>query len=285
MIDSRAQSALEYLMTYGWTLIVVAMVVGSLVFIITPPEGVSFTSTDSELLLDQMVIPGGGTDSATLVLQNATGGSINVSALAGTGSFAASTGMTINGEDVPTTVDSGAEMLIEGIDTGGALTGGINITYQKRSGLQKTVLLEASGSLGGDAPPPAVEICNNSTDDDGDSDVDCDDTDCYADTACIVASGLVINTSYNGMTSSNNDFLMATNGFLFETGCGGTCTNYRAVFTDGTQSGNVYTISNQIYSPCWLGVVGCVELISFDVTTESPWAVGPWTYNIIKPHS
>jgi len=33
-------------------------------------------------------------------------------------------------------------------------------------------------------PPPAVEICDNGIDDDGDGDIDCDDTDCSSHVAC-----------------------------------------------------------------------------------------------------
>jgi len=39
-------------------------------------------------------------------------------------------------------------------------------------------------SAGFDVAPPPVEICDNEIDDDGDTDVDCDDADCAADVAC-----------------------------------------------------------------------------------------------------
>ncbi len=38
-MNSRGQAALEYLMTYGWALIVIAIVVGVLVFIVAAPTG------------------------------------------------------------------------------------------------------------------------------------------------------------------------------------------------------------------------------------------------------
>ena len=58
---SRAQSALEYLMTYGWALIVIAVVVGVLVYIMSGNTELVFFSTDSDILLkDSSVSSAGG---------------------------------------------------------------------------------------------------------------------------------------------------------------------------------------------------------------------------------
>ncbi len=162
-MEKKAQSALEYLMTYGWTLIVVAMVVGTLVFIIQPPNEVSFTSTDNEMLLkDQAIVAGGGEDSVTLAMLNATGGGISVTGILGTGSFANTGGapITVNNEDpasAPVSVGAGSDILIEGIDapTSGTVGGGVSITYQKRSGIAKTVSIEGTGSFGGGDGAPS----------------------------------------------------------------------------------------------------------------------------------
>ncbi len=85
-MDFRAQSALEYLMTYGWTLIVIAVVVGTLVLITGQTTNQFACSSDStEIILKDYVVGGysdngGSFDSWTgeIVLQNATGGSITI---------------------------------------------------------------------------------------------------------------------------------------------------------------------------------------------------------------
>ena len=92
---SRGQAALEYLMTYGWALIVVALAVGILVFIAQPP-GSTFrcNSSDPNILVKGHDFPqyssgSGGSRwgetcgdwqiwEGTIVLQNATGKNIEI---------------------------------------------------------------------------------------------------------------------------------------------------------------------------------------------------------------
>ena len=52
---------MEYLMTYGWALIVIAVVVGVLVYIMSGNTELVFFSTDSDILLkDSSVSSAGG---------------------------------------------------------------------------------------------------------------------------------------------------------------------------------------------------------------------------------
>ena len=46
-MKTKAQAALEYLMTYGWALIIIATVIGILVFVASPTDsGTTFASSD-----------------------------------------------------------------------------------------------------------------------------------------------------------------------------------------------------------------------------------------------
>ena len=47
-LNQIAQTSLEYLTTYGWALVIVATVVGVLIFVTSPPQDIaSFSSSDS----------------------------------------------------------------------------------------------------------------------------------------------------------------------------------------------------------------------------------------------
>ena len=85
VVGARAQSALEYLMTYGWALIVIALVVGVLVFIMAPQSDVSFSSNNRAVLVKDSSVHNNGV--VGLVLQNATGGPIRVTGLYLLGDF------------------------------------------------------------------------------------------------------------------------------------------------------------------------------------------------------
>ena len=50
-MDRRAQIGIEYLMTYGWALILIATIVASLAFFLAEPTGMSFTSSQPEKIM------------------------------------------------------------------------------------------------------------------------------------------------------------------------------------------------------------------------------------------
>ena len=77
-LKAKAQSALEYLMTYGWSLVVIAIVIGTLIFIAAPTSSdlVFFSATSQFLVKDSNFDHFGGDNSANLILQNATGGPV-----------------------------------------------------------------------------------------------------------------------------------------------------------------------------------------------------------------
>ena len=97
-MNSRGQSALEYLMTYGWALIVIAIVVGTLLMIIQPTY--SFRcSTNCDLIMRDYSFPdryASGTQrlcgqfeiwDGNLVLQNATGQTMSIVGMTTEGYF------------------------------------------------------------------------------------------------------------------------------------------------------------------------------------------------------
>ena len=87
MMERRGQSALEYLMTYGWALIVIAIVIGVLIYVTsTGTGGVTCQSQSSGMVLKEWAVAA-GTNGVGITLQNATGGVITPVSAAGSGAF------------------------------------------------------------------------------------------------------------------------------------------------------------------------------------------------------
>lgn len=77
-MNKKGQSALEYLMTYGWALIVVAIVVGILLYVTSATGGgVSCVSQNSKILVPEWVFATGA-DGVGFTLQNASGGTLTL---------------------------------------------------------------------------------------------------------------------------------------------------------------------------------------------------------------
>lgn len=75
-MDRRAQAGVEYLMTYGWALVLIATIVASLAFFFMEPSGMVFTSSQPSKL---MVETGSLNDNrVAVVVNNLTGGYIRV---------------------------------------------------------------------------------------------------------------------------------------------------------------------------------------------------------------
>ena len=86
-MNTRGQSALEYLMTYGWALIVIAIVIGVLIFVTSSSTGgANCSSSNSQFVVKEWTIASGA-DRVGLTLQNATGGDIAVGGFYGAGDF------------------------------------------------------------------------------------------------------------------------------------------------------------------------------------------------------
>ncbi|MDO8427988.1 MAG: hypothetical protein Q7S92_02130 [Candidatus Diapherotrites archaeon] len=130
-MNNKGQSALEYLMTYGWALIVIAIVVGVLIVI-------SSSSTAGVVCQPQSTDLGVQTASVTrdrvqLSLQNRTGVRITSVAVADFGDFSPVTDLTASAATVDAginfSIDSGAN---DGPGALGRFTNGvIRVTYTK----------------------------------------------------------------------------------------------------------------------------------------------------------
>ena len=88
MFSKKGQSALEYLMTYGWALIVIVIVIGALMLLVGDPssDSVSCSPASGSFLYEDLAYSG---TTLTLVMTNGTGSTLSASAVrASTGPLA-----------------------------------------------------------------------------------------------------------------------------------------------------------------------------------------------------
>ncbi|HLD58864.1 MAG TPA: hypothetical protein VI977_04465 [archaeon] len=152
----RAQAGLEYLLTYGWAIIII-LSVASVLFISfsAPGEKVNFSAGGGKIVVKANAVSDcAGEDSVALLLQNMSGGEIKINSVSGTGSFeAGSSPITIDGAVVgaatpPVTVAAGREIRIAKIDAAcGAINGNIAINYIDQHGYSKTVGINGLGKI------------------------------------------------------------------------------------------------------------------------------------------
>ena len=162
-MNSKAQAGLEYLMTYGWALIIIATVVGVLVFVVsTPADDVIFSSSDPTKIMFKAsaVIR----TNLELKLQNITGGNIVVTEVTLPAGYG---GCEINGNSFPagatttTSIDvgGGGEIFIKCTNMSETI-GQIDFDYRDSSGLLQKVFVKASG---GSCIEDATRACANQT--------------------------------------------------------------------------------------------------------------------------
>ncbi len=108
---SRAQAGLEYLMTYGWALVLIVSVAAVLFFVFSP----SSANLNYSLSSNRQILFKSG-NAENLLLQNASGGKIKVNGVSFLGDIGAVSGFSLNGQSVfPIQVISGGNMSISGI--------------------------------------------------------------------------------------------------------------------------------------------------------------------------
>ncbi len=154
-MNNRGQAALEYLMTYGWALIVIAIVVGVLVFIVSSPTaGVACNSSDPTKMLMKSYNVGAGASPNTVNLQNITGGTIIITATARTGSMTkatinpATSGTVTSGNAIQLTVGCGSGGTASTCAKGYAYNGTATITYTDAFGYTgKSVVVTCQGTV------------------------------------------------------------------------------------------------------------------------------------------
>lgn len=137
-MKKKAQSGLEYLITYGWALVLIAAIIGVLVFAALPQDKPAFNNSgDTRILLKGAVLSGG---SATIALQNISGGEIKIVELI-PGDFY---NCTINGGTQPElAVGPGGEIIVECTAVEGS-SGSILIKYKDHAGLLQNTTVSSN---------------------------------------------------------------------------------------------------------------------------------------------
>ncbi len=149
-MNERAQAGLEYLMTYGWALILVATIVVVLAFIVQFKPTTTFVSSDpTKIMLKSAGVSG---NTAGIVLQNATGGRITINSIIFSGDVLLASGSTLNGQSQPSfpvDIIAGGEIRLDGLNAAnGAANARIAINYKDYADFER----EARVTSGAGAP-------------------------------------------------------------------------------------------------------------------------------------
>jgi len=273
--NARAQAGLEYLMTYGWALILIVTVASVLFFVFSPStvEKVNFSLQNNR----QIILKTGNyppecpADSGEILLQNSSGGNITVTSISASGSLSvANNTTTINDSAITdltkmsTTINGGQQIKIGKINaTQGNISGNINVTYTDKDGYTKTATITANGECGSEGG--STPTCNtNETCDTGAGET-C--SNCPAD--CGNCQGQECGT---GCATG----LFCADGYCCDTACSGTCISCDLPGTVGTCTNRQTNDDSEIGSACKICTNGAVEFITSgedaqgDYTCASP---------------
>ncbi len=154
--NKKAQAGLEYVMTYGWVLLLIVTVATMLFFVFSPPVSTTiFSSSDpTKILLRASNVSG---TNAEIQLQNVTGGKIQITGITPTNY----NNCTINGSTSSISVGGGNIMKLN-CAAQSDNKGSIKIDYTDYAGLQRTVIINAGGTTSGTA-----SLCGNGSLDSG----------------------------------------------------------------------------------------------------------------------
>lgn len=166
-MNQKAQSGLEYLMTYGWALVLIAAIVGTLVFIMSAPTSTAVSSSDpTKIMVKGSSITG---SNAQIKLQNITGGTIDVTMVTLTSNYSGascllnSTAFTSGDAISPVIeVSAGGEIYVKCSSVVGNGSGTINLDYTDFSGVPRSVGITVSDDR--TAPSCGDASCNGSED-------------------------------------------------------------------------------------------------------------------------
>jgi hypothetical protein len=147
-MDKKGQSALEYLMTYGWALVVIVIVIAALVFLIQPSQvGGNTCSTTSGILITNHAVSSTGSGGLTMALSNQTATSltdvgVGVSGVVGSSPVSDSNTISTLGTvsqqsfvDITPAVASGATYSLQ-----------VTFTYNDRDNFPRTVTSTCNGT-------------------------------------------------------------------------------------------------------------------------------------------
>ena len=150
-MKAKAQAGLEYLLSYGWALILIATIIGVVIFVVTSPnQNLVFKSSDpTKILLKGAAALG---EIVQIKLQNITGGKIRITALTSSDYE----NITLNGQTLasPVEIGPGGEIIIEATGT----TGTITINYTDQAGIPRTATITATGQGGTTTEPEGTPI-------------------------------------------------------------------------------------------------------------------------------
>ena len=146
-MNNRGQAALEYLMTYGWALIVIAIVVGVLVFIVSSPAGaIVCNSDDPAKVMVKASQVDSSTGDGTIIITNLTGGDMSSMTImvGSTGAF------DFHDMNDTNSLTSGSQQSISVTgkhDSTAYSTTTIELTYNDYASLSRTATLTCSGPI------------------------------------------------------------------------------------------------------------------------------------------
>ncbi len=147
--SKRGQSALEYLMTYGWALVVIVIVIAALVFLIQPSQvGGNTCSTTSGILITNHQLDSSA-DEITVALSNQTATTLTDVLVDINGTIGGVTSNTVTQETVPnlgTVAQTEAFGLTPVFDVGDAYSLNVKFTYQDRDAFTRTVTATCNGT-------------------------------------------------------------------------------------------------------------------------------------------
>ena len=148
--NKKGQSALEYLMTYGWALVVIVIVIAALVFLIQPSQvGGNTCSTTSGILITNHQVTAGTPGSITLALSNQTASTLSNVGIDVNGTLG---GTAVNTTATPiTTLGTVAQSVSVTLEPAATYTAGtysmqVKFNYNDRDGFNRTVVSTCNGT-------------------------------------------------------------------------------------------------------------------------------------------
>lgn len=149
-MESKAQSALEYLMTYGWALVVLVIVIAALVFLINPSNvGSNFCTGFPSIMItnhDENMY------GSKIFYSNVSGQNIKNVAISGSGTVAG-TAVTISPMAFgPETIQAGAKarqpmMYDSPGGTSGSYVINLTLTFNDRDDISRSETASCRGNL------------------------------------------------------------------------------------------------------------------------------------------
>jgi len=170
-MNSSAQAGLEHLLSYGWALLLIATVIGVLLFVLSSSDSKAILSSSNPerfLLKESMV----DEQSLTALLQNNTGEAIRIQKTLPSSNY---DNCTIDGKEMPK-VSASKLMTLECSFLSDNPTGKITIEYRGSWGVTNSVTIHIKPAAGGIEQP--VIFCGNNRLDQGEF---CDGTEGLSD--------------------------------------------------------------------------------------------------------